>query len=51
MCEKAEQMGAGGEGSIFQTGSIVSAKDGTVIQCLTVIGQVEGHYLWGTGKR
>ncbi|MBO5109482.1 MAG: ATP-dependent Clp protease proteolytic subunit [Clostridia bacterium] len=51
MCEKAEQMGAGGEGSIFQTGSIVSAKDGTVIQCLTVIGQVEGHYLLGNGQK
>jgi len=36
---------------IIQTGSVVSRRDGAAIQCLTVIGQVEGHYLLGNGQK
>ncbi len=31
--------------SCFETGSITVSKDGHFIHCLTIIGQVEGHYI------
>ncbi len=31
--------------SVFETGSITVEKDGHFIHCLTIIGQVEGHYI------
>lgn len=31
--------------TIYETGSITVAKDGHYIHCLTVIGQIEGHYI------
>ncbi len=31
--------------SVFETGSITVQKDGHFIHCLTVIGQIEGHYI------
>lgn len=31
--------------SAFETGSITVSKDGHFIHCLTIIGQVEGHYI------
>ncbi len=31
--------------SSFETGSITVSKDGHFIHCLTIIGQVEGHYI------
>lgn len=33
------------QGSTFETGSITVKKDGHFIHCLTVIGQIEGHYI------
>lgn len=33
------------EGSSFETGSITVEKEGHFIHCLTVIGQIEGHYI------
>ncbi len=33
------------EQSTFETGSITVQKDGHFIHCLTIIGQVEGHYI------
>ncbi len=33
------------EESSFQTGSITVSKDGHFIHCLTIIGQIEGHYI------
>lgn len=36
---------------IIQMGSVVSRRNGAAIQCLTVIGQVEGHYLLGNGQK
>lgn len=31
--------------TIFETGSITVAKNGHYIHCLTIIGQIEGHYI------
>lgn len=31
--------------SVFETGSITVSKDGHFIHCLTIIGQIEGHYI------
>ena len=31
--------------SDFETGSITVSKDGHFIHCLTIIGQIEGHYI------
>ena len=28
-----------------KTGTLLAEKDGVVLSCLTVIGQIEGHYL------
>ena len=36
---------------ILDTGSVIAKKDGRSIHCLTVIGQVEGHYLLGDGQK
>ncbi len=33
------------EASEFETGSITVSKDGHFIHCLTIIGQIEGHYI------
>lgn len=33
------------QGSSFETGSITVQKDGHFIHCLTIIGQIEGHYI------
>lgn len=33
------------EASDFETGSITVSKDGHFIHCLTIIGQIEGHYI------
>lgn len=36
---------------IEKTGGIVSSGSGECIQCLTVIGQIEGHYLLSEGQK
>jgi ATP-dependent protease ClpP protease subunit len=36
---------------ILDTGSVIAQKNGRSIHCLTVIGQVEGHYLLGDGQK
>lgn len=49
MCNENEDFNEnnnnGEQGSIFETGSITVKKDGHFIHCLTVIGQIEGHYI------
>ena len=51
MCEKAEENenenieGEEERRSEFETGSITVKKDGHFIHCLTVIGQIEGHFI------
>ena len=48
MCEEEEKVKeeSGEEReSAFETGSITVQKDGHFIHCLTIIGQIEGHYI------
>ena len=45
MCEDNENVNNQQENSQFETGSITVKKDGHFIHCLTVIGQIEGHYI------
>lgn len=43
--ENKQESGCEEEGSSFETGSITVEKEGHFIHCLTVIGQIEGHYI------
>lgn len=43
--KKAEECVESDESSGIETGSITVLKDGHFIHCLTVIGQIEGHYI------
>ncbi len=36
---------------IMKSGSVVSHEDGCTVHCLTVIGQIEGHYALGEGQK
>lgn len=36
---------------IFKSGSVISKSDDCTIHCLTIIGQIEGHYLLGEGQK
>ena len=49
MCKENEDFNEnnnnGEQGSTFETGSITVKKDGHFIRCLTIIGQIEGHYI------
>lgn len=49
MCKENEDINEnnnnGEQGSTFETGSITVKKDGHFIHCLTIIGQIEGHYI------
>lgn len=37
--------------TILKSGGVVAGEDGRVIHCLTVIGQIEGHYCLGDGQK
>ena len=43
--ETEKEKAAAQEESSFENGSITVKKDGHYIHCLTVIGQIEGHYI------
>lgn len=43
--ENENEKAASQEESSFENGSITVKKDGHYIHCLTVIGQIEGHYI------
>lgn len=43
--EEEETEQAPQRGSVFESGSITVERDGRCIHCLTIIGQVEGHYI------
>lgn len=49
MCKENEDFNEnnnnGEQGSTFETGSITVKKNGHFIHCLTIIGQIEGHYI------
>lgn len=36
---------------IMKSGSVISSSGGETIHCLTVIGQIEGHYFLGEGQK
>ena len=54
---KRTERGSGGEGEsgIFPAapddGGVIASEDGEDIYCLTIIGQIEGHYLLGEGQK
>ena len=46
MSEENQDVNENEEGSsAFETGSITVEKDGHFIHCLTIIGQIEGHFI------
>ena len=56
--EKSEEnLRVGGEEAgdkleyIIKSGGVISKNDDCTIQCLTIIGQIEGHYLLGDGQK
>ena len=36
---------------IFKSGGVTAGKDGEAIHCLSIIGQIEGHYSLGDGQK
>ena len=36
---------------VLENGSVITAAGGDLIHCLTIIGQIEGHYLLGDGQK
>ena len=48
-----EEQSSGSEkmDEICESGSVIANKDGARIHCLTVIGQIEGHYELGEGQK
>lgn len=36
---------------IMKTGGVISSSNDETIHCLTIIGQIEGHYLFGDGQK
>ncbi|MBO5258006.1 MAG: ATP-dependent Clp protease proteolytic subunit, partial [Clostridia bacterium] len=52
--EKHEAEQANGENrmeDILKSGSVISRSGDETIHCLTIIGQIEGHYLLGDGQK
>ena len=37
--------------AIFKSGGVTAGKDGEAIHCLSIIGQIEGHYSLGEGQK
>ena len=37
--------------TIMKNGSVISSSGGETVHCLTIIGQIEGHYLLGDGQK
>ena len=54
MTENETNKESGGENKleyIMKSGSVISRTDNETIHCLTIIGQIEGHYLLGEGQK
>ena len=55
--EKGENLQIGGEEAkdkleyIIKSGGVISKGEDSTVQCLTIIGQIEGHYLLGEGQK
>ncbi len=51
MSEKEKSAAEERREDITEMGSVTAEKDGERIHCLTIIGQIEGHYLLGDGPK
>ena len=55
--QNGENLKVGGEEAsdkleyIMKSGSVISKGEDSTIHCLTVIGQIEGHYMLGEGQK
>lgn len=50
--ESSEEVSAASElEEIFKSGSVTAVGNGNTVHCLTVIGQIEGHYFLGEGQK
>ena len=49
--ERMEERGAPVGGAAEKAGMMLAQKDGVVLSCLTVIGQIEGHYLLSDNQK
>ncbi len=49
--EKDKNEGTDLPESLIKTGSIVTGKEGERVECLTIIGQIEGHYILGDNQK
>ena len=43
--------GSPSNAEVQQAGTVLAPKDGVVLSCLTVIGQIEGHYLLSDNQK
>ena len=50
MSDKKEKKSDGND-EVYEYGSIVTGESSRAIHCLSIIGQIEGHYLLGEGQK
>ena len=50
-CENKENSVETEADKIKETGSVITKGDGSSIHCLTIIGQIEGHYILGDNQK
>ncbi|MBQ3707784.1 MAG: ATP-dependent Clp protease proteolytic subunit [Clostridia bacterium] len=48
---KSSEKAAPLAGDVLENGSVITAAGGDLVHCLTIIGQIEGHYLLGEGQK
>lgn len=51
MSEEKDQSAENELEEIFKSGGVRAGKDGEAIHCLSIIGQIEGHYALGDGQK
>ena len=51
MSEEKEQETTGALEEIFKSGGVTAGGEGEAIHCLSIIGQIEGHYAVGEGQK
>ena len=49
--ESADEKRSAESEEIYESGSVITEKGGAKIHCLTIIGQIEGHYDLGEGQK
>ena len=49
--EKSAERHSEAEDSIIKNGSVVTEGKGSSIHCLSIIGQIEGHYILPEGQK